>query len=906
MGAFLMRVGGGLLWSSLLLSVAVLAVWGVLRGLRVCSPGLHRVGYLAALLSGWAWVLALIGLPGVAVPLPRPFSQGSFASQASSAAGFEQTAEVGPAGLEATGASVGVLDGPDGRGESVAGHHRPAAESAVAFGRAFGPHGVDQPAMSVGQDAHIPSRPARFASGSAQAGDPPASAHPLLPNETSLARSNAGSQPEPAGLADAARTFGQQDRTGLERPGPAASPRRSESAVTRLVAAGTMIWFAGVWATVARWVGGYLVVAGRCRRAQAAPAEVCRMWNEILAAHGARREMPVVFDAQWGPALVRLVHGYMLVLPAEGWMRLSPGEQRAVLLHESAHWVRGDLCKSLAVRVLALAHWFKPLAWFAVRRFEAAAEWACDQRAVCGSTEARKRFVKAILALKSARVFSGWPSTASGSGDVLERVRRLAPDFSHGDPVMKRLAFLVAIMLVMGARLLRPAIPEPAVEVLAAEAVGPAANAESTTSSLTPETRAMAAAADPEAALAAKPKTSAEEAKSPIYPAARLKYKNQTFQEWLAKGEDLSLEVRCEVAKALAAFGANGMPQEAAEAILELLAGVNTWRLDSQQAGGKLAAQAIASLGGGPVEGSADASYVLPVSATMPVLLRFLRQGTPGQQYVVAEVLRRVRAQGADITPAVPDIRALLERHREAERRAGRVRLGPGVWGTAQGFEPALCSVLRDALLDADPSGKFAIEYLENLRKTAKLEIFCTEVEGFCPALGGLYHPVHSNLERPAMKSLRRYLLDLAKRSDPAESLAGIQGLARLGLHLYPAATTLIELFVNLDDRRQAAVLTTLQEFGEVTGFVLGKGGAMAAGFPPPLVIPGGVGGFGGPAMGYAGGYGVALPSIDEEAKRNLTATRAQIRQFAEQLAAKSPSAGIRQQSAKLAELSRD
>ena len=32
----------------------------------------------------------------------------------------------------------------------------------------------------------------------------------------------------------------------------------------------------------------------------------------------------------------------------------------------------------MAARMLALPHWFNPLAWWAVRRYDEAAEWACD------------------------------------------------------------------------------------------------------------------------------------------------------------------------------------------------------------------------------------------------------------------------------------------------------------------------------------------------------------------------------------------------------------------------------------------------------------------------------------------------------------------------------------------------
>jgi bla regulator protein BlaR1 len=95
------------------------------------------------------------------------------------------------------------------------------------------------------------------------------------------------------------------------------------------------------------------------------------MWNVMLVGHGARCVIPVVLDAELGPALLWLPRGYLLVLPADHWPALSWGEQQAVLLHELAHWLRGGLWKSLAVRIAALPHWFNPLTWLAVRRFEA-------------------------------------------------------------------------------------------------------------------------------------------------------------------------------------------------------------------------------------------------------------------------------------------------------------------------------------------------------------------------------------------------------------------------------------------------------------------------------------------------------------------------------------------------------
>src|SRR5262249_54471037 len=58
------------------------------------------------------------------------------------------------------------------------------------------------------------------------------------------------------------------------------------------------------------------------------------------------------------------------------WRQLDSGERLAILRHELAHYRRGDLWKSLVARLLALPHWFNPLAWRAGRRFDEAAERA--------------------------------------------------------------------------------------------------------------------------------------------------------------------------------------------------------------------------------------------------------------------------------------------------------------------------------------------------------------------------------------------------------------------------------------------------------------------------------------------------------------------------------------------------
>jgi len=881
MAGSLYRVELGLLWSTLLLSAGVVAMGAVLAGLRVRSPRLHRAGFSAALLAGWAWVLALLGLPGVALRMSwlRPTGAtvgeevaGSIGGEREVLDSLRDFEELGFPGV-----SVDAQTGEKhvaGIGPELAAVSRIPASDASS-GLVLNPGEQDQ-AMGTG----VPDSPGSQ----------------VAANQLHVGKRIAPRRHVPTVLW-------QSQREGDQEIGRTKQRELWPGVRTWLAIVAALGWFAGVVATLARWARGYIFVARRSRGAIAAPADVLSMWNDMLVRRGARRESPVVLDAELGPALLWLPRRYMLVLPADHWPGLSLAEQKAVLLHELAHWLRGDLWKSLAVRIAALPHWFNPLAWLAVRRFEAAAEWACDQFAAADSLETRKSFVRAILALKSPRL-SGWPSTVSASRDVLERVQRLAPDFPQGDPVMKRLMFFVAVALVLAAGAVRPAAPGNE-WALAAEGTGQAVG-DLAVPPNAPESRGVMAAGQTDAGPAVN-STAGEKDKLGLFPADRLRYQNQTFQEWQAKGEDLSLEVRCEVARAMAAFGANGMPGEAAEAILKLVAGVKTWMVLPQQAGGKLAAQAIVSLGGTPIEGAEDASYVIPVSATLPVLIRYLRQGTPGQQYVVAAAIAQAAREGVDITPAVPELCTLLEQLRERELAADARWATSSVWFTRADFAPPICQVMREALTEAGGSAKAAIQYLESVCKKHPIEIFCAEVERFYWAAGGTHIPYRVKFENVRLKNLRTYLVDLAKSPAAAESMAGIRSLARLGLHLGPAVDTLIDLFAKLDEARQAELLKTLDAFCAASGQALGKGTAglagEASGYPGVALAGGTMAGYGLGALYGSGGFGggMALPALDAETARELEATRNRIRQFAEQQAATAPSAAIRQQAAKLA-----
>ncbi len=111
------------------------------------------------------------------------------------------------------------------------------------------------------------------------------------------------------------------------------------------------------------------------------------------------RRIPLCFSENLGPSLLGTPLGYRLVIPRMIWDELSPAAREGVLRHELTHFLRRDIAKSLLARFLALPHWFNPLARLAVRRFEEAAEYRCDEAAFAPTQEGQSAFAEALLTL---------------------------------------------------------------------------------------------------------------------------------------------------------------------------------------------------------------------------------------------------------------------------------------------------------------------------------------------------------------------------------------------------------------------------------------------------------------------------------------------------------------------------
>ena len=172
-------------------------------------------------------------------------------------------------------------------------------------------------------------------------------------------------------------------------------------------------------------------------------------WRSALAAAKLRRRQTVDLriTASLGPLLHWAPWSYLILVPRELWSALASPERQAILRHELAHLRRRDLWKSLAIRVLSLPQWFNPLVWFAVRRFDEAAEWACDDAAA--ATNAGRLTFAASLLQSAEYAAAPFPASAPAARGVLtRRIHRLVSPRFKEESKMKLLVPPLLLLLL--------------------------------------------------------------------------------------------------------------------------------------------------------------------------------------------------------------------------------------------------------------------------------------------------------------------------------------------------------------------------------------------------------------------------------------------------------------------------
>ncbi|HEY1598147.1 MAG TPA: M56 family metallopeptidase [Pirellulales bacterium] len=230
-------------------------------------------------------------------------------------------------------------------------------------------------------------------------------------------------------------------------------PARDAATLSLLVRGALLTWALGIAGLVLAWLVGYARFVRRLPAGQAADDAWLEEWRALLSTAGVRRAIPLRVTADAGPMLCRLPRGFELLVPGSLWRELNARERACILRHELAHYQRGDVWSSLTVHLLALPHWFNPFAWWAVRRFDEAAEWACDRAAA--ADEPTTAYARTLLRLGEAAGRHASYSPAARGRTLAARIRRVLGRQSHDDSPWKKLLFTIAAVCIAAAALVR-------------------------------------------------------------------------------------------------------------------------------------------------------------------------------------------------------------------------------------------------------------------------------------------------------------------------------------------------------------------------------------------------------------------------------------------------------------------
>jgi beta-lactamase regulating signal transducer with metallopeptidase domain len=183
------------------------------------------------------------------------------------------------------------------------------------------------------------------------------------------------------------------------------------------VPAAEVLWTPWTWtspsaalsACLALWLGGSLVCGAwsllqlrrfglRLRSAPATSPELAARGSQLARVLGMNRAPRiVVLPEPISPLLWGCSRRACIVVPAELLRRLSPAEVDALLLHELAHYRRGDHWVRLLELVVTVIYWWHPVVWLARRGIADTEEECCDGWVVCRSSVSPRHYAAAIL-----------------------------------------------------------------------------------------------------------------------------------------------------------------------------------------------------------------------------------------------------------------------------------------------------------------------------------------------------------------------------------------------------------------------------------------------------------------------------------------------------------------------------
>ena len=304
---------------------------------------------------------------------------------------------------------------------------------------------ADLPAAAMSAEPAIAtatrSEPARTDSRPAVSVMPSAESQPAVSRSVAASRDGTVEQPMPVG----ALPSGQADESRRLQPPWAAR-------------AVFLFWLAGLLGLAAAALASWMLLVVALRQAHPASERFQREVDRIARERSLPGSVRLFVHESIGPLLCLTPRGYRIIVPEDTWTGLTAAQRQAVLRHELAHRCRHDVVKSLLVRVLALPHWFNPMAWRAARCFDEAAEWACDE-SMADRPDQVAALAGALLQFAERRTRTSLLVGVSAvqGRSLTGRIRRLLhnPYLHSREPLMKRFLILLVMAGVVAAGAVR-------------------------------------------------------------------------------------------------------------------------------------------------------------------------------------------------------------------------------------------------------------------------------------------------------------------------------------------------------------------------------------------------------------------------------------------------------------------
>ena len=245
------------------------------------------------------------------------------------------------------------------------------------------------------------------------------------------------------------------------------------TAATRfpLVAMVLGLWTLGIVVLFGRSLWHYVRFIRQLSFCAETPAEWEHEWKTMQQQCGSRHRVALRLTEAVGPLVCWHPRGYQLIVPVEVWRLLTSRQRLLILRHELAHLQRGDIWKSLVIRLMALAHWFNPLVWWMVRRFDEDAECSCDDAVRNSGPKIAIDYARTLLLLGGSHGSTFLTTQAASGPGLADRIRRMIVPTPRKDSNMKKILIATMVFGISTLHLLRielKADDKPAVEPVTA------------------------------------------------------------------------------------------------------------------------------------------------------------------------------------------------------------------------------------------------------------------------------------------------------------------------------------------------------------------------------------------------------------------------------------------------------